>query len=457
MKEETKVLLIVLIVSFLTPFTGSSVNLALPAIGAELHTDAVLLGWVVEAFLLSTAAFLLPLGRISDFLGKRFIFALGAILFALTSFAIAFAQSIEMIIAIRILQGAATAMIFSNGMTILTLVYPPERRGWALGTAASAVYVGLSLGPVLGGMLNHYFGWRSIFYFVGVWGLAAGFMTLKFMKHEWKLGKVSDFDVAGSVIYIITVITGLYGTSELLRGYWGIGSLAISFVFLLGFIYYENKQQNPLISIHLFLTNRTFAFSNLAAMINYSATFAVGYILSVFLQIVMGLDSQTAGLILLIQPLIMAMLSPRTGALSDQYDAGTLASVGMAISCVSLFVLFGATKLQLSWLIGLGLIVGGIGFSLFAPPNNNAIMSSVDKKDLGAASAALNTARLVGQAVSLSIVNLIVSYYRGPVEMPIAQMPLENLMGAISFSLIAFTLICALGIIPSRARKAKRI
>lgn len=447
--DKNKILFIIAIISFLTPFTSSSINLALPAMGAEFKASTFLLSWVVEAFVLTTAIFLLPLGRLADSTGRRRVFVTGVALFTACSLVIGLVPSIQALILVRILQGIASAMIFSNGIAILTLVFPPERRGWAIGISSGFVYAGLSMGPVLGGFLNYYCGWRSIFYFVGGLSVIALVMTIRYMRQEWKEGSIHDFDGKGALIYMLAMGSTLYGLSNVAAFreavFILIGGLALSG----WFIFYESRQASPLLPIGLFKSNRIFAMSNLAALINYSATFAVGFLLSIYLQAIIGLDSQYAGMLLLIQPLMMTLLSPKMGALSDRLEPSFLASLGMGVTTVGLVSLFGATQLKSLPIIMVSLGLVGIGFALFASPNNNAIMSAVDRSMYGTASAALATSRMTGQAFSLAIVTIILSLTGA------GSSGLENkdgLYAGIGYALAVFAVLCAIGIIPSRAR-----
>ncbi|HEX2975238.1 MAG TPA: MFS transporter, partial [Bacteroidales bacterium] len=164
--SKRSVLLVATFAAFLTPFLGSAVNLALPAIGKELNANALSLGWVISSFILASAIFLLPFGRLADIVGRKKIFTLGIALFTLSTTIIIFAGSILWLIILRIVQGFASAMIFGTSLAIITSVFGPGERGKAMGINITAVYLGLSLGPVIGGLLTQYFGWRSIFAFL---------------------------------------------------------------------------------------------------------------------------------------------------------------------------------------------------------------------------------------------------------------------------------------------------
>ena len=329
------ILVIATMTSFLTPFMGSSINIALPAIGEEFSMDAVSLSWVVSSYLLSTAVFLVPIGRIADIYGRKKILTFGIIAFTIFSFLLAITTSSSVLIVLRVLQGIGSAMIFGTGVAILTSVFPVKERGRALGINVASVYLGLSLGPFLGGILTHNLGWRSIFWVNVPLGLIVIFMILWKLKGEWAEAKGEKFDFIGSFIYGASLITVMYGLSILpdLSAAW---FLLAGFLCLLAFIGWEMKTSSPVLNLNLFKHNLTFTFSNIAALINYSATFAIAFLLSLYLQYTQGMSSQTAGLVLIAQPIIMAIVSPIAGRLSDKIEPRIIASFGMGLTCAGL-------------------------------------------------------------------------------------------------------------------------
>ncbi|NPV26054.1 MAG: MFS transporter [Firmicutes bacterium] len=454
MKHDTSLkkssLVIVTMASFLTPFMGSAVNLAIPSIGKELTGGAYLLSWVVSSFLLASAAFLVPFGRLADIIGRKKIFLLGIAGFSLFSLLCCSARSLEALIIFRLLQGIASAMVFSTGMAILTSVFPPGERGKVLGINSATVYTGLSLGPVLGGAMNHYLGWESIFYFNVPIGILIILLTLLKLPGEWVGASGEKFDLTGSILYVLGLVTFIYGLSSIAKSMEAKYILLLS-LFVIGiFIWQQKQKENPLLNVALFSKNMTFAFSNLAALINYSATFAVSFLMSLHLQVTMGLNSQVAGLIMLAQPVVMALLSPFAGRLSDRIEPRIVSSWGMGIVTLGLFVLLFITKTTPIWLIVANLMLLGIGFALFASPNSNAVMGSVEKRFYGIASSTLGTMRLTGQAISMAIVTLIIALYVGNMELSPAYSDL--LIRSTKTSFIIFTVLSASGIFASLAR-----
>lgn len=449
--QEKTALLVVTTTSFLAPFMGSAVNLAIPPIGQEFSSSALHLSWIVTSYLLASAALLLPLGRLADIIGRKKIYVIGIFLFAICTFLCSLAHSINQLIIFRALQGAASAMIFATGMAILTSVYSPQKRGKALGVTIAGTYLGLSLGPVLGGVMTHQIGWRSIFYFTFALSLYAGILAAVRLKENLARSSREKFDVGGSILYFIGLTTFLYGLSSLTTVVLARYAAAAGILFIVLFVWYENKTPSPLLKMNIFVRNTGFAFSNLAAMINYSATFAVGFLISLYLQVAAGYSSQTAGLIMLSQPVLMTLLSPLAGALSDRVEPRIVASWGMGLATIGLFLFIFIGKSTPVGLIVANLALLGVGFALFSSPNNNAVMGSVPPALYGVASSALGTARLVGQAISMAIVTLVMAFFMGSVSLHTSASA-SSLLKASRVCFIIFTITCLAGVFASLAR-----
>lgn len=442
-------LIVASVASFITPFIGSSINIALPAIGKEFSANAIALSWVATSFLLASAIFLVPFGRLADIYGRKKIFNWGIAIYTLSAFACAFAPDITTLIIVRIIQGLGGAMIFGTGMAIITSVFPRESRGKALGIVVSAVYAGLTLGPFIGGYLTKNFGWQSNFTFTIPFGILALILSIVYLKGDWAEAKGERFDWKGSMIYAVSITSLIYGFSKLPELLGAILTLA-GILGLWLFISFEKRQPFPVLNIQLFINNRVFAFSNYAALINYSATFAIGFLLSLYLQYIKGFNPQQAGQILVIQPLLMAVFSPITGKLSDKIDPGKVASVGMALLSIGLFVIaFIGNDTSIYFIIPI-LVVFGIGYALFSSPNTNAIMGSVEKKYYGIASGTVGTMRLVGQMSSMGIAMMIFSIFIGKAEINPSNFP--EFITSIRTAFLIFAVLCFIGIFFSLAR-----
>lgn len=448
-------LVVVTIASFLTPFMASSVNIALPSIGREFSMDAVLLAWVPTSYLLSATVFLLPFGRIADIYGMKRIFTYGIVIYIISSLLAATSTSAIMLILFRIPQGIGGSMIFGTGVAIIASAYPVEERGRALGINVAAVYLGLSLGPFLGGLLTQHFGWRSIFLANLPLGLIVITLLLWKLKGEWAEAKREKFDLSGSVIYGLAVVAIIYGLS-ILPEILGLVVILIGILGFVAFVWWETKAASPILNMNLFKNNRVFAFSNFAALINYSATFAVAFLLSLYLQYTKGFSPQTAGMVLLSMPAIQAIFSPLAGRLSDRIAPQILASIGMALTTIGLILLTFLGQNTAIGFILVSLIILGFGFAFFSSPNTNAVMSSVETKTYGVASATLATMRQIGMMLSMGIAMLIFAIYIGRVE--ITPEYYSAFVAGMKIAFVIFAALCFVGIFASLARgKLKKI
>jgi EmrB/QacA subfamily drug resistance transporter len=442
-------LFIAIVAGFLTPFDLSAVNIALPSIGQEFAMDAVSLSWVATAYLLASAAFLLPFGRFADIHGRKKVFVAGLSLFTAASFFTLFAQSAVMVILLRLMQGVGAAMIFGTAVAILTSVTPVNERGRALGIYTTAVYIGLSCGPFIGGFLTQAFGWRSIFFINIPVGLFAIALVLLFLKDEWADAKGEPFDLGGSIQYGLTLICIMYGFS-LLPAREGMILLLAGGLLTAVFINRERRIPFPLLDLGLWSKNRAFAFSNIAAFINYSATFSVTFFLSLYLQYNRGFDPWTAGAILVIQPVTMAAVSPFAGRLSDRVMPGTIASFGMGLTALGLVALvFVRDTTSLMEIAGI-LILLGAGLGFFSSPNTNAVMGSVIRKNYGVASSTLGTMRLVGQTMSMGIAMMILAIFIGRIQITPVQH--AQLLSSMHGAFALFAVLCIAGVFLSLVR-----
>jgi len=446
-------LVVACITAFLTPFIGSSVNIALPAIGKEFNADAVLLGWVATSYLLAAAVFLVPFGRIADIHGMKRIFISGLIIYTLSSCLSAVAWSAPVLIASRVIQGLGGAMIFGTGTALLVSVYPLQERGRVLGINVAFVYIGLSAGPFIGGLLTQYLGWRSIFWFNAAFGLLPIIITLWQIRGEWAHSKGEKLDLAGSIIYGLGLVATIFGFAAL-PDWSGFAALAAGAAIIYLFVRVELRTEQPVLNVRLFADNRVFAFSNLAAFINYAATFGVSFLLSLYLQYIHGLQPQSAGLVLVAMPAVQAAFSPLAGRLSDRFEPQAIASAGMAVTTLGLLLLVFIDSATPLWYIVMGLVLLGFGFALFSSPNANAVMSSVDKKALTVASATMGTMRLTGQMFSMGIAMLIISLAMGRVR--ITPEFYAQFLLSLRWAFIIFTLLCFGGIFASLARGRSR-
>lgn len=450
--SKKSVLLVTTFAAFLTPFLGSAINLALPAIGKDLNANAIELGWVISSFILTSAIFLLPFGKSADIIGRKKVFSLGIFLFTCSTLLIVFSHSIKALIILRVFQGLSSAMIFGTSLAIITSVFEPGVRGRAMGINITATYLGLSCGPVIGGILTQYLGWRSIFAFLVPFGIVALILIKRRIKTEWADASGDRFDWKGAAVYGATLFSLMFGFSRL-PSLTGWIFLSTGFIAAVVFLLVEKGTRNPVFDISLIMHNRVFAFSGLAALINYSATSATGFFISLYLQYLKGLDARTAGLIMISQPVAMTLLSPLAGRLSDRKNPGIIASTGMGLTALGLILLCFINEATPGYLIILLLLLMGIGFGLFSSPNSNAIMSSVGKRHLGVASGVVGTMRMVGQMMSMGIAMMLIALYIG--RQKISPETFPGLMKAMRSGFLIFSALSVAGIFASLARNKK--
>jgi len=451
--NKTAILLIATLASFLTPFMGTSLNVALPTISSELTVNAILLSWITTAFFLTSAMFAVPFGKIADIYGMKKIFTYGIVILTVASFLAAVATSAEFLIITRVVQGIGSAMIFVTGLAIITSIFPSKERGKAIGINITAVYVGLVMGPVLGGFLTQYLGWRSIFCFVVPLGLLVIALVIwKMNGKEWAACKGEKLDYWGSLLYILMLALILIGFSNI-TGTLGMTMVILGIVGFIGFVIWELKVENPVLEIKLFLNNRMFAFSNLATLISYMGLFAVGFLLSLYLQFIKGFDPNVTGLILVVQTAFMVIISPFAGRLSDKFDSGKLASLGMGIITIGLLIFAIITAETSVYVIILGLAILGIGVGIFSAPNTHTIMGSVERKYFGLASATVSTMRLLGQTFGMGLILAIFAVYVGAVQFNSQNYPelLTSIQVAFSISVI----LSIIAVFASLARNRK--
>jgi len=443
------ILFLTTITSFMTAFMGSSLNIALPVIGREFGASAILISWLSTVYLLTTAALLLPSGRFADIRGRVKSFKSGIILFTSGSFLCSIVPDPYLLMTTRAVQGIGASLIFATSTAILVSEYPVSYRGKALGINVASVYTGLSSGPFLGGLITHYWNWRAIFLINAFLGIIISILTYKYLKLEEDIKSDEKYDRRGAVVYIFSIILLMTGLSFFpkLHGYLLFIAGA---AFLIMFYFMENSTEFPLVNFSVFRRNRTFIFSNTAALINYSATFAIGFLMSFYLQTVKNLTPQEAGLVLIIQPVVQAIFSPLSGRMSDKYEPQLVASAGMGILTIGLILFCFLSPGTGIPLISLNLAFLGLGFALFSSPNTNAVMSSVEKKYYGIASSALSSMRNIGMMLSMGIVMMIFNIYLGSKVINAASS--GEFLASMRTAFILFSILSLLGIFASLSR-----
>lgn len=405
-------LVAVTIISFATPFMISGVNVALPMISAEFGASAILLTWLSTSYTLASAVFLLPFGKLADIQGRKRVFLVGTGLYTVASFLCALVNSTGMLLTTRVIQGVGAAMVFATSAAILTSIYPPNERGKVLGINVAAVYLGMSVGPFLGGVMVEAWGWRSVFWANVPLGLGTVALAATRMRGEWVGSPDDPFDLAGSAVYGLAVVTLMMGFSQLpaARGAWLILAGIVAGA---AFLARQGRIRYPVLDLRLFRGNRMFTLSSVAALIDYAATASVAFLLSLYLQYIKGLSPREAGMVLIAQPLMQAIFSPLAGRLSDRFEVRVVASGGMAFIVTGLVMLaFLGEATALGYVIA-ALLLLGFGFGFFSSPNTNAIMGAVERRSLGVASSLVGTMRVFGQMLSMGTAMILFAIHIG--------------------------------------------
>ncbi|MDT0595793.1 MFS transporter [Glaciecola petra] len=432
----------------IAPMGMASVNVAIPALAADLNASAIKVAWLPTLYILSSVAFMLPCTKLADNFGRKRIYSIGLAVNIVAAFMSSIASNIDWILFWRFFQGVAGAMIFGTGIAIITSVTTPKKRGAALGIVASCVYIGLTLAPALGGILTQYFGWRSVFYFQIPFGVFLILFIKWQLKGEWKNDAHSNFDWNGSLLFATFATAFVYGVSVLPDAS-GIVFLLLAFSSLAAFVFHQSRHQHPLIRVQLFKESRVFSLSLSTSFLMYGSNFAILFLLSLYLQYIRELNPAQAGQVLLMQALAMAIIAPFAGRLSDRYEPRIVATIGCAIVAIGFIALNQINMSTSAFYIGGALLLIGIGFGLFSTPNNSAIMGAVDKHEVGAASASMNLSRTIGNLVGMSLVNLMMQYYIGDANFTPEQNP--ALMQTISLALmmsLSFVLVaCVLSVL----------
>ncbi len=412
--QERATLIMVWLSAFSTPLMLSAINVALPSIARALDLNAVALSWVQLVYLLASAMFVLMFGKLGDLHGRKRIFLVGSAGVLVSSLLAALSANGAQLLSFRFLQGVFTAALYATQIAIVSAAFPPARRGHAIGLTISSVYVGLTAGPAIGGYLLEVFGWRACVLVQLPFSIAVLWLGLARVGAEAGGEGHGSFDYAGTALYVLTLAAMTSGSSFLPAGI-GWTLLAIGIAALVLFVIVERRLESPIFDLKLFFTNRVFGMSCLAAFLMYTAIFANVVLVGLYLQYLHALPPGKAGLVMMAQPLTMALFAPFAGRLSDRFEPRWLASAGMVVTSVGLVAL-GALQPDsgIPHVVG-ALIATGIGFGLFSAPNTLAIMSAVDKRQYGTANGQVATMRLLGQMCSMGIIVVVFALMLGPV------------------------------------------
>lgn len=449
MEYKWKAALTVWIGVFMATLDSSIVNVALPTLTEYFRTNITTIEWVVMAYLLTITSLLLSLGRLSDMVGRKPIFAAGLALFTAGSALCAISATEEQLIFYRVVQGVGAAMVMATGVAIITHAFPPRERGRAMGFIGTVVALGSMAGPVMGGLLIEQVGWQSIFYInvpIGIIGTATALTVLR----EDEATEGQTFDLSGAFALFISLVSLLLALSEGQDMGWSSRYIVLLFIlspiFFISFIIIENKAMQPIMDLRHF-RNRPFGAANISALISFIGMFSVILLMPFFLDRELGYSPQEIGIAFLAVPLVMSVAAPVSGWLSDRTNSYVLSSAGVCIASLSI--------LSLSFLLPSSsfadvisrLALLGLGMGLFQAPNNSIIMGSLPKEQLGVAAGTMGTMRNMGMVIGIAVSGAVFTnryVYYGDIE--------SSFLPAFHDAYMFSAVICGIAVLTSLVR-----
>ncbi len=428
----------VMAMQLMTPFLQSGVAVLLPALGEHFHCSAASLGLVSTVYCMALAVFSLATGRAGDKWGRRRVCLCSMLLLTPVSFIISFCPNIESVIVMRFFQGIGTSGFFTCAQTMLMACAPAHLRARLLGLSSTAVYIGVSLGPLAGGWINALWGWQVFFRIVGLWALLCFGIMLFLVKREWHEGRHRPYDWAGLALLSLGMAGAVLGMVGPMEAPWRLLSLAAGAVLLWRFGRHEWGLTDtvPLLDVRVLFHNRLFVLSNLASFALYASLFSLTFFLSLYLQYARGMNSAEAGAVVFVQSLVQVLFTLPGSWLSDRAGAMPTALAGNLLAAVSLVLLLFLAQDSPWWLLYLILCLNGVGMALFVTPNTVLIMTSVDKSHMSQASGAVGTVRTAGMMSSMVIATFALRLCMG--DAPMGAETLPEFMDALHLSFAVF-------------------
>ena len=399
---------------FITPLMSTMMNLALVSIGHEFQVGSHSLAMVNTTFLLASVIAMVPFARLSDIYGRKRILVLGLVTILIASVLAAFSPSFEVLLIMRFFMGVGAAAMSVSSMAMLTEVFPIEKRGWAIGIQSTFVYLGVAVGPALGGFLSDTIGWRSLFFFMIPFAFVSLFVISRFKK-EIKTHSGSHMDIKGSLMYGATIVLTMYGAINLPE-LWAIACVVIGLVLLIFFLMLMKRTESPVLDLKVFGYS-VFSRSCIAAFMNYASSYSVSFFMALYLQSIGALSSSQAGLVMLIQPIVQVALTAKFGSYSDKLsDKRILPTLGMILTCAAvLMIIFLDITMDLRY-VAVILILLGLGYALFSAPNTNTILSSVPPSNRGEASGMIAVVRQTGMMISMAVAMCCITLIMGSTD-----------------------------------------
>ncbi len=445
LNSETYTVFVAFITSFFAVFLSVGIVLGVPSIASEFGMNNVFQNWITTLTALVIAVFTLPAGQISGKYGVKKSLIIGVSIFLVASIGACLSFSTIPFLIFRVFQGIGIAFSNVSAIAMVVQAVNPQNRGKALGFTVTGIYLAGSLSPVFCGFLVYNFGWRAMFYFVIPFLILCVVLMILKIPKEWKTYENSKIDGLGYILYGLGISLFIYGFTNLMNTFGAI-SVILGLILLIIFGYYELKIDSPAFNMNLF-KNMKFTSSNIAALCSYLAIASLTTILNYHFQYVRGWNAQISGIILIITPIIMAIMAPNSGKLSDKIHPQKLAAIGMSITTIALLILIFLDVNMPLYLIVIAMILQGIGMGLFTTPNTNAIMSSVPPNETPNASAAQSAMRTIGQTMSLGILTLVFAWIMGSLKLSSAYA--DMIVQSSQLVCLICTVICIIAIFAS--------
>jgi EmrB/QacA subfamily drug resistance transporter len=449
----------VFIGAFMAALDTSIITVALPSIAHEFHQSISVTAWVALAYLLTLTALLAIFGRVADIVGRRPLYTLGFTVFIIGSAICGASPNLTILIIARILQAIGAVLLQSNSIAIVTAAVPLSSRGKAIGIQGTALAIGLSLGPTIGGFLIGTFGWRSIFYVnvpVGIIGtlLAAMILPRDILK---KPDIKRPFDFVGAFLIAVSLVFLLFGINQGNERGWAspliIISIVLGIVLILGFYLQEKRHPAPIIDFSLFkITNLT--WGNLSGAITYAVMYGVLFIIPYYLEEALHLSSAHSGLLTSPLPLGMMMLAPIAGRIADRLGEKIPTMAGAILMLIGVFCLVFLTPTSSFILMIILLFIIGVGMGIFTPPNNSSVMGSTPHESLGVSSGMLNMSRSLGQSAGIALAFAIFQGITIIFGFTSNNAPIHVLVSAFHMTIISLAILSILAVLISIFRSS---
>lgn len=453
-KIEKLLLVFLSLCVFTIPFESSMLNLVLPIIQKSFEINIQELGFISLSYLLTTSILLIPCSHISYIFGKKNIFIFGIFCIFLSDVLVLISYSFYFFLFCRIISGIGSACVMATSIAIFNSLFHDEKKGRALGINTASVYSGIALGFIVGALFTTTFYWKYMFLLTIPAFFISGVSLFKLLPNDSTNNStnintydVDKIDIKGIILYSTSLLSILYSISSLNNKYSIYILIFGTLVFLL-FLAHQKTQKFKLFNFKLFFQNKIFLKSNITVLLNYSATYAISFFLSIYLQSIGNLSPYITGLILLAQPVIQSLTSPIVGIYLSKKNSCIFTTLGLLVITLGLFFLSTIQLTTSVYLIVFYQFILGLGYSLFTTPNTYTIITSIDQKEVEFASGALATMRQIGMVLSMGLSISFISFT--PYILKVFHLELyDNLLISMKSTFLFCSLLCGLGVLLS--------